>query len=111
MILHHDASGTGLSLYAVDVLLGDDVPGRHVLFHALRVAGRFARGQGGTGLGDAALEAVFVEFLMRRGLARVGKEWKSWIRRYLDKLSCVGDGGFLCDLLLDGLSLAGARSG
>lgn len=27
---------------------------------------------------------------------------------YLDELSCVCDGGFLCDLLLDGLGLAGA---
>lgn len=41
-VLHHDATGTGLSLDAVDVLLRDDVPGRHVLFHALRVAGGFA---------------------------------------------------------------------
>ena len=41
--LHHKASGASLSLYAVDVLLGDDVPGRHVLLHALRVAGGFAR--------------------------------------------------------------------
>lgn len=33
---------------------------------------------------------------------------KSSIQSYLDQLSCVCDGGFLCDLLLDGLSLAGA---
>jgi hypothetical protein len=63
--LHHEASRTGLSLYAVDVLLGDDVPGGHVLLHALRVAGGFARRQRRTGFGDAALEAVFVEFLER----------------------------------------------
>jgi hypothetical protein len=64
--LHHEASRTSFSLYAVDVLLGHDVPCRHVLFHALRVAGGFARGQRRTGFGDAALEAVFVEFLSRK---------------------------------------------
>jgi hypothetical protein len=78
VILHHEASRTSLSLYAVDVLLRHDVPSRHVLFHALRVAGGFARGQRRTGFGDAALEAVFVEFLMRAsGLACVCfRRWK-----------------------------------
>jgi len=70
--LHHDATRTGLSLYAVDVLLGDDVPGRHVFLHALRVAGRLARRQGRSGLGDAALEAVFVEFLIATVVSECG---------------------------------------
>jgi hypothetical protein len=83
--LHHEASRTSFSLYAVDVLLGHDVPSRHVLFHALRVAGGFARGQRRTGFGDAALEAVFVEFLMRASglvyLWETGeREGKSWDR-------------------------------
>ena len=40
---------------------------------------------------------------------RDGRRVKWWV--YLDELSCVCDGGFLCDLLLDGLGLAGARRG
>ena len=45
------------------VLPARRVPRRHVLLHAVGVAGRFARGERGAGRGDAAVEAVFVEFL------------------------------------------------
>jgi hypothetical protein len=63
-ILHHEASRTSLSLDAIDVLLGHNIPRRHVFFHTLRVASRLARGQRRTRFGDTAFEAVFVEFLM-----------------------------------------------
>lgn len=39
------------------------VPRRHVLLHAVGIAGLLARGEGGAGFRDAALEAVLVEFL------------------------------------------------
>jgi hypothetical protein len=52
-----------LFLYPCNILLAHGVPCTHVLLHARREAGFFAFGEGGTGLGDAALEAVFVEFL------------------------------------------------
>ena len=45
------------------VLPASRVPRRHVLLHAVGVAGRFAGGKRGAGRGDAAVEAVFVEFL------------------------------------------------
>jgi hypothetical protein len=50
-------------LHVRQVLPAGGVPRRHVLLHAVGVAGRFAGGERGAGGGDAAVEAVFVEFL------------------------------------------------
>lgn len=55
-----DSASTSLLLYPCNVRLGDGVPGSHVLFHALGVAGCLARGERRAGLGDAAFEAVLV---------------------------------------------------
>lgn len=52
-----------LFLHMPQVLLRNRTPRRHVFFHAHGVTARFARGERGSGFGDAALEAVFVEFL------------------------------------------------
>lgn len=57
------AAVLGLLLYPGDVLARDGVPGLHVLLHAGCEAGFLAFGERGTGLGDAAVEAVLVEFL------------------------------------------------
>jgi hypothetical protein len=56
---------TSTLLHVRQVLPARRVPRRHVLLHAVGVAGRFARRQGGAGGRDAAVEAVFVEFLRR----------------------------------------------
>jgi hypothetical protein len=70
IILHnqrlHLHAVLGLSLYPRNVLLGDGVPCAHVLLHAGREASLLALGQRCAGLGDAALEAVLVEFLGAR---------------------------------------------
>ena len=52
-------------LHVRQVLPAGRVPRRHVLLHAVGVAGRFAGGKRGAGSGDAAVEAMFVEFLQR----------------------------------------------
>lgn len=52
-----------LFLHMAQILLRNCTPRRHVFFHAHGVTARFARGERGSGFGDAALEAVFVEFL------------------------------------------------
>jgi hypothetical protein len=106
------------------VLPARRVPRRHVLLHAVGVAGRFARGQGGAGGRDAAVEAVFVEFLRRNHTISFGKsgnfDWMSARGRmgeegygmwdsgcggmgmaYLDKSASVCDGGLLAHLLHD----------
>lgn len=62
-VLYSVASLRTLPLYPADVLLADCVPCAHVFFHACREAVFFAFGEGCAGLGNAALEAVFVEFL------------------------------------------------
>lgn len=51
------------SLHSFHVLFADDVPGRHVLFHAGAEASFFASGEGGARLGDAVLKTMFVDFL------------------------------------------------
>lgn len=51
-------------LYSPDVGLVDEVPRGHVLLHAMCDAGLFAAGDGATGLGDALVEAIFVDFLV-----------------------------------------------
>ena len=56
---------TSTLLHVRQVLPARRVPRRHVLLHAVGVAGRFARRQGGAGGRDAAVETVFVEFLRR----------------------------------------------
>lgn len=58
-----------LLAYAVDVGRVDLVPGSHVLFHARRHALLFAAREGGTGLGNALVEAVVLEFLVQQMLA------------------------------------------
>jgi hypothetical protein len=50
-------------LHVRQVLPAGRVPRRHVLLHAVGVASRFARRERGAGGGDAAVEAMFVEFL------------------------------------------------
>lgn len=50
-------------LHVRQVLPAGRVPRRHVLLHAVGVASRFAGRERGAGGGDAAVEAVFVEFL------------------------------------------------
>ena len=52
-------------LHVRQVLPASRVPRRHVLLHAVGVAGRFAGGERRAGGGDAAVKAVFVEFLSR----------------------------------------------
>jgi len=52
------------------ILFRDRIPRRHVLLHARRVAALFGGGEGGAGFGDAALEAVFVEFLRNVGVSK-----------------------------------------
>lgn len=52
-----------LFLHMSQILLRNRTPRRHVFFHAHGVTARFARGERCSGFGDAALEAVFVEFL------------------------------------------------
>lgn len=52
-----------LFLHMAQILLRNRTPRCHVFFHAHGVTARFARGERGSGFGDAALEAVFVEFL------------------------------------------------
>ena len=59
-VLHRTAL---FPLYPADVLLADCVPCAHVLFHACAHAALLASREGGTRLGDAALEAVLIEFL------------------------------------------------
>lgn len=49
--------------YSVDVRSIDLIPSCHVLLHAGSHAGLFAAGERAAGLGDAFLEAVFLEFL------------------------------------------------
>ena len=64
LLFVYDSLVVGLLLsYPVDVRRVDLVPGRHVLFHARRHARLFAAREGAAGLGDAFLEAVFLEFL------------------------------------------------
>jgi hypothetical protein len=67
-----------LLLYPGNVLLGDDVPGLHVLLHARGEAGFFAFGKRGSGFGDAALEAVLVEFLVLQSALYKGKVDGQW---------------------------------
>lgn len=43
------------------------VPCGHVLFNTRGHAGRFAAGQGGSGLGDAFFETIFLKFLLNKG--------------------------------------------
>jgi hypothetical protein len=50
-------------LHMRQVLPASGVPRRHVLLHAVGVAGRFAGRERGAGGRDAAVEAVLVEFL------------------------------------------------
>jgi hypothetical protein len=64
---------TSTLLHMRQVLPARRVPRRHVLLHAVGVAGRFTRGQGGAGGRDAAVEAVFVEFLRRNHTISFGK--------------------------------------
>jgi hypothetical protein len=52
-----------LLLYPCDVLPTNRIPARHVLLHAGAEATLFAAGDGRAGFGDAALEAMFVDFL------------------------------------------------
>lgn len=61
-ILHRPALRR-LPLYPRNILFRNRVPRTHVLFHARREARLFAFGERGSGLGNAALEAVFVELL------------------------------------------------
>jgi hypothetical protein len=117
---------TSTLLHVRQVLPARRVPRRHVLLHAVGVAGRFARRQGGAGGRDAAVEAVFVEFLRRNHTISFGKsgnfDWMSARGRmgeegygmwesgcgcgrmgmaYLDKSASVRDGGLLAHLLHD----------
>lgn len=62
-VLHSRTSLGAFPLYPRNILFADGVPCAHVLFHACCEAVFFAFGEGCAGLGDAALEAVFVEFL------------------------------------------------
>jgi hypothetical protein len=59
-------------LYSAHVLLADCVPCAHVLLHACREAVLLAFRERGSGLGDAALEAVFVEFLEIMSMTLIG---------------------------------------
>lgn len=52
-----------LLLYPGNVGLRDGVPGLHVLVHARSEAVLLAFGERRAGLGDAAFEAVLIEFL------------------------------------------------
>jgi len=52
-----------LLLYSRNILPADEIPAGHVLLHARAEASFLAAGDGGAGLWDAALEAVFVNFL------------------------------------------------
>ena len=101
-----------LLLYPGNVLLRDGVPGGHVLLHAGCEAGFFAFGEGGTGLGDAALEAVLVEFLevqwsdpgrhivgVHGGVLGGDVLLVGRMDAYLDESACVGEGGLLADLV------------
>jgi hypothetical protein len=76
-----------LALYPRNVLLGDGVPCAHVLLHAGREASLLALGQRRAGLGDAALEAVLVEFLGARsaGVLQRAKHKSDWDGKYLDE--------------------------
>jgi hypothetical protein len=55
-----------LLLYARNVLFRHRVPGLHILFHARGEAGFLAFREGRAGLGDAAFEAVLVQFLQNK---------------------------------------------
>ena len=58
-------STLALPLYPCDILLRYGVPRTHVFLHAAREARFFAFGQRGVGFGDAALEAMLIEFLIQ----------------------------------------------
>ena len=62
-------------LHMSQVLPAHRVPALHVLLHAVRIARRFRGREGGAGFGDAALEAVFVEFLTGICVSRILGEW------------------------------------
>lgn len=73
---------TGSLLHMAQVLPASSVPGGHVLLHAVGVAGRLAGREGRAGRGNAALEAVLVEFL-RQDQYQLGELWYPLDRKEL----------------------------
>ena len=97
------AHATGRVLLQLgDVLPADNVPGSHVLLHALGEAGLLALGQRGAGLRHAALEAVLVQFLYLGNSMVVSQfssctssclsHWEFWTvsRKWRWRRRCVG---------------------
>ena len=85
---------SALPLYPRDVLLADGVPGAHVLLHAALEAALLAARQRSAGLGDAALEAVFVEFLelsisIGDAIERIWQGWRIGRDEEVPRLACA----------------------
>jgi hypothetical protein len=59
----HPSTSTSTPLQMSQVLPASRVPRRHVLLHAVCESGLLGRGNRRAGVGDRALEAVFVDFL------------------------------------------------
>ncbi len=91
------------------VLLANRIPTVHILVHAICIARRFRGGQGGAGFGDAALEAVFVDFLCAHVSAMrfVREDDLVLFDAHIYECSGVAEGGLLADLVHDGLLWVG----
>ncbi len=96
-------------LHMPQVLLADRVPAIHILVHAIRITRRFRGGEGGARLGDAALEAVLVDFLCARmsEMRVVGEDGLVLFDAHIYECPGVAEGGLLADLLHDGLLWVG----
>lgn len=73
---HAQPTRSALLLYPRNILLANGVPRAHVFLHAVLEAALFAAGERGARLGDAALEAVFVEFLNQMSEIPLFGEWE-----------------------------------
>jgi len=87
------------------VLLADRIPTIHILVHAVGIARRLRGGEGGAGLGNAALEAVFVDFLCARKSETRDIDEHAWdlSDTHIYEGAGVAEGGLLADLVHDGL--------
>jgi hypothetical protein len=88
-------------LYPRHIGLADGVPGLHIFLHTRRQARFLAFGQGGSGFGDAAFEAVFVKFLLQNTISQSYHAVLGGSQIYLDKHARILHGSFLLYLAHD----------
>jgi len=84
-----------LFLYPMYVLSADGIPRRHILLHAAGHAGLFGLRQTRSGLWDAALEAMLVDFL-----ERIRNRSLDYVQCHLDHIHLLAVSHYLWLLLV-----------